>query len=73
MLITDSKGVFDTASKSESPQLGLRRSRSGKEARASKENTLRADVSLRWVTALAMLAGSLAKAGYPPNMSGRNS
>ena len=37
MLITDSRGMFDALTRSESPQLRLRSSRTGEEARGIKE------------------------------------
>ncbi|CAK0897474.1 unnamed protein product [Prorocentrum cordatum] len=65
MLITDSRGIYDAILKSESPQLGMRRFRSGEEARGIKEQILRTDVSFRWVNGLAMLTDSLTKPEYP--------
>ena len=65
MLITDSRGIFDAISRSEPPQLGLRSSRTGEEARAIKEQFARTCVSFRWVNTLAMLADIMTKPGYP--------
>ena len=65
MLITDSRGVLDAASKSDSPRVGLRSARSGEEPRAVEDNNSRYNVSLLWVNGLAMLSDSLATAGHP--------
>ena len=37
MLTTDSRGIFDALTRSESPQLRLRSARTGEEARGIKE------------------------------------
>ena len=61
MLITDSRGIFDALTRSQSPQLRLRSSRTGEEARGIKEQRAR----IHWVNTLTMLADSLTKPGYP--------
>ena len=47
MLITDSRGVFDALTSSESPQLRLRSSRTGEEARGIKEQCAVSDARTR--------------------------
>ena len=63
MLITDSRGIFDALTRSESPQLRLRSSRTGEEARGIKEESAVPNARIHWVNILMML--SLTKPGYP--------
>ena len=56
-------GIFDALTRSESPQLRLRSSRTSEEARSIKEQC--ADSNVRWVNTLTILADSLTKPGYP--------
>ena len=65
ILITDSRGIFDALTRSESPQLRLRRSRTGEEARGIKEQCAVSDARIHWVNTSTMLADSLTKTGYP--------
>ena len=65
MLITDSRGIFDALTRSESPQLRLRSSRTGEEARGIKEQCAVSDARIHWVNTSTMLADSLTKIGYP--------
>ena len=65
MLITDSRGMFDALTRSESPQLRLRSSRTGEEARGIKEQCAVSDARIHWVNTSTMLADSLTKTGYP--------
>ena len=65
MLITDSRGIFDALTRSESPQLRLRSSRTGDEARGIKEQCAVTDARIHWVKTSTMLADSLTKTGYP--------
>ena len=65
MLITDSRGFFDALTRSESPQLRLRSSRTGEEARGIKEQCAVSDARILWVNTLTMLAESLTQTGYP--------
>ena len=65
MLITDSRGIFDALTRSESPQLRLRSSRTGEEARGIKEQCAVSDARIHWVNTSTMLADSLTKTGYP--------
>ena len=65
MLITDSRVFFDALTRSESPQLRLRSSRTGEEARGIKEQCAVSDVHIHWVNTSTMLADSLTKTGYP--------
>ena len=60
MLITDSRGLFDALTRSESPQLRLRSSRTGE-----KEQCAVSDARIHWVNTSTMLADSLTKTGYP--------
>ena len=64
MLITDSRGIFDALTRSESPQLRLRSSRTGEETRGIKEQCA-VNARIHWVNTLTMLADSLTKPGYP--------
>ena len=64
-LITDSRGIFDALTRSESPQLRLRSSRTGEEARGIKEQCAVSDARIHWVNTSTMLADSLTKTGYP--------
>ena len=64
-LITDSRGKFDALTRSESPQLRLRSSRTGEEARGIKEQCAVSDARIHWVTTSTMLADSLTQTGYP--------
>ena len=63
MLITDSRGIFDPLTRSESPQLRLRSSRTDEEARGIKEHS--AVSRVHSVNTLTMLSDSLTKPGYP--------
>ena len=63
MLITDSRGIFDALTRSESPQLRLRSSRTGEEVRGIKEQCAVSDARLHWVDTSTMLADSLTKTG----------
>ena len=65
ILTSDSKGIFDAVMKVESPLLGLRSARAGKELTATRQNMQESDVDFRWVHGGAMLADSLTKKGYP--------
>ena len=65
MLITDSRGIFDVLTRSESPQLRLRSSRTGEEARGIKEQCAVSIARIHWVNTLTMLADSLTKPRYP--------
>ena len=49
MLITDSRGIFDALTRSESPQLRLRSSRTGEEARGIKEQCAVSNARIHWV------------------------
>ena len=51
--------------RSESPQLRLRSSRTGDEARGIKEQCAVCDARIHWVNTSTMLADSLTKTGYP--------
>ena len=64
-LITDSRGVFDALTRSESPQIRLRSSRTCEEARGIKEQCAVSDARIHSVNTLTMLADSLTKPGYP--------
>ena len=64
-LITDSRGIFDALTRSESPQLRLRSSRTGEEARGIKEQCAVSDARIHWVNTSTMLADSLTRTGYP--------
>ena len=66
MLITDSRVIFDALTSNESPQLRLRSSRTGEEARRGiKERCAVSDARIHWVNTSTMLADSLTKTGYP--------
>ena len=65
MLITDSRGIFDALTRSESPQLRLRSSRTGEEARGIKEQCAVSDARIHWVNTSTMLADNLTGTGYP--------
>ena len=65
MLIKDSRGLFDALTRSESPQLRLRSSRTSEEARGIKEQCAVSDARIHWVSPSTMLADSLTKTGYP--------
>ena len=65
MLITDSRGLFDALTRSESPQLRLLSSRTGEEARGITEQCAVSDARIHWVNTSTMLADSLTKPGYP--------
>ena len=65
MLITDSRGIFDALTRSESPQLRLRSSRTSEEPRGIKEQCAVSDAHIHWVNTSTMLADSLTKTGYP--------
>ena len=64
MLITNSRGIFDALTRIE-PQLRLRSSRTGEEARGIKEQCAVSDARIHWVNTSTMLADSLSKTGYP--------
>ena len=49
MLITHSRGIFDALTRSESPQLRLRSSRTSEEARGIKEECAVSDARIHWV------------------------
>ena len=68
MLITDSRGIFDALTSSESPQFRLWSSRTGEEARGIKEQCAVSDARIHWVNTSTMLADSLTKTGYPAVM-----
>ena len=65
MFITDSRGIFSALTRSESPHLRLRRSRTGEEARSIKEQCAVSNARIHWFNTLTMLADSLTKPGYP--------
>ena len=65
MLIADSRGTFDALTRSESPQLRLRSSRTVEEARGIKEQCAVSNARIHWVNTSTMLAESLTKTGYP--------
>ena len=65
MLITDSRGIFDALTRSESPQLRMRSSRTSEVARGIKEQCAVSDARIHWVNTSTMLADSLTKNGYP--------
>ena len=56
MLITDSRGIFDALTRSESPQHRLRSSRTGDEAQGIKEQCAVSNARIHWVNTLTMLA-----------------
>ena len=60
----DSRGIFDALTRSESPQLRLRSSRTGEEARGIKEQRAVSNARTHWVNTLTMLADSLTKPGF---------
>ena len=64
MFITDSPGIFDALTRSESQQFRLRSSRTGEEARGIKEQCAVSDARIHWVNTSTMLADSLTKTGY---------
>ena len=64
MLITDSRGIFDALTRSDSPQRS-RSSRTGEEARGIKERCAVSNARIHWVNTLTVLADSLTKPGYP--------
>ena len=64
LLITDSRGIFDALTRSESPQR-LRSSRTGEEARGIKERCAVSNARIHWVNTLTVLADSLTEPGYP--------
>ena len=63
--MSDSKGIFDAATRSESPQQGLRSARGGTELEATVEQMRETAVQLKWCHGGAMLADSMTKTGYP--------
>ena len=65
MLITYPRGIFDALTRSESPQLRFRSSRTGEGARGIKEQCAVSDARIHWVNTSTMLANSLTKTGYP--------
>ena len=65
MLITDSRSIFAALTRSESPQLRLRSSRTSEEARRIKDQCAVSNARIHWVNTLTMLADSLTKPGYP--------
>ena len=64
MLITDSRGIFYALTRSESPQLRLRSSRTGEEASEVREQCAVSDARIHWVNTSTMLANSLTKTGH---------
>ena len=64
MLITGSRGNFEALTRSESPQLRLRSSRTGEEARGIKEQCAVCDARIHWVNTLTVLADNLTKIGH---------
>ena len=56
---------FDALTRSESPQLRLRSSRTTDEVRGIKEQCAVSDARIHWVNTSTMLADSLTKTGYP--------
>ena len=60
-LVTDSRGIFDASTKSESPQKGLRSAKSGVELEQACDDALRSNAVLRWNHGGAMLADVLTK------------
>ena len=65
MLITDSRGIFDGLTRSESPQLRLCSSRTSEEARGIKAQCAVSDARIHWVNTSTMLADSQTKTAYP--------
>ena len=61
----NSRSIFDAWTRSESPQLRLRSSRTSEEARGIKEQCAVSNARIHCVNALTMLADSLTKPGYP--------
>ena len=49
MLITDSRGIFDALTRSESPQLRLRSSRTSEKARSIQEQCADSNARVHWV------------------------
>ena len=64
-LVSDSRGIYDAATTSDSPQKGLRSSRGGAELEAACEQCTRSGAVIRWVHGGAMLGDSLTKRGNP--------
>jgi hypothetical protein len=60
VLVTDAKALYD-ARMSETSALGLKERRSGIELKALKENMVRNQITLRWVSSGAMLADPMTK------------
>ena len=65
MLITDSRGIFDALTRSGSPQLRLRSSRTGEEAHGIKEQCTVSNARIHRVSTLTMLSASLTELGCP--------
>ena len=63
-VVTDSRGIYD-ASKSESPQKGLRSAKTGTELDMTCEELIALGTEIRWNHGGALLADSLTKRGYP--------
>ena len=61
----NSRGIFGALTRSESPQLRLRSSRTGEEARGIKEQCAVSDARIHWVNTSTMLTDSLTSFGYP--------
>ena len=59
------RSIFDALTRSESPKLRLRSSRTSEEARGIKEQRAVSNARIHWVNTLTMLADSLTKPGYP--------
>jgi hypothetical protein len=64
-LVSDSRGIYDAATTSVSPQKGLRSSRGGAELEAACEQCARSGAAIRWVHGGAMLGDILTKRGNP--------
>ena len=60
-IISDSRGIYDAARKSESPQKGLRSSKAGVELEQACEDALRSNAAVRWNHGGAMLSDCLTK------------
>ncbi len=62
-LIMDSKGIYDAATRNESPLHGLRSSRAGYELVSAVKQAKKVGTALRWVHGGAQLADPLTKSG----------
>ena len=69
-LVSDSRGIYDAANKSESPQKGLRSAKAGTELEQAVDDALRAALALRWAHGGAMLADPLTKASLSAKRTG---